>query len=351
MTTALIDGDVVAYMACESRYRNGNGVTIVSLEQPVFTPDQDQQYLNNAWLKFQEIVIELGECCFTDKYKMAVKGEGNFRNDMYPEYKANRHADPSKRNPFVPLLRKMAVEAGMAIAADGQEADDLLRIWQQECVMQGEDYVICSIDKDLRCMPGRHYLMHKNEFLTVTEMEATRFYYEQLLQGDPTDNIKGIPKIGPKKAKAYLADFNTEPMFQYTVTEAYQSYFGNTWEEELIFNGKLIYLKKTMNDEFSLVGWNVCPYTPYVPAPEISEDFLKEPPTENVVKKVTPWEQLLGHDNLTPQLEIANDKLEIELGLKPRPVEPPLMFDFLKEKIAKEAEINPKTGKPKFSLG
>ena len=260
MTVAIIDGDVLAYMACESRYKNGQGYTIYQLEEKVFTPEEDAAYLTKSWLRFQEIVKDLCECCFTDQFKMAVKGEGNFRNDIYPEYKANRHADPTKRNPFVPQLRQMAVDTGIATAAHGMEADDLLRIWQQECVKNGEDYVICSIDKDLRCIPGRHYVMNKNDFITMEEHESIRFYYEQLLKGDPTDNIKGIPKVGEVRARKYLEQYGTEAEFQYVVTEAYQGAFGNDWHDELMLNGRLLYLKKSFDDEFTMDGWNTCSY-------------------------------------------------------------------------------------------
>ena len=335
MTICLIDADVVAYMACENRYKNSQGQILVTLEERVFTEEENAAYLSKAWLRFQEIILELCELCFTNDYKAAVKGEGNFRNDIYPEYKSNRHADPKKRNPFVPTLRKMAVDAGMAVAAHGMEADDLLRMWQQECKSKQEPYVICSIDKDLKCIPGRHYLMHKNEFLDVSEAEAVRFYYEQLLKGDPTDNIKGIPKVGDVKAKKYLAGDSTEAQFQYTVSEAYQGYFGNDWEKELLLNGQLIHLKKTVDDTFSLANWNLSPYTPYIPE-ESPITIVEETPVENKIGTVSPWSQVLGFDNLTEQLTKANDKLEATIanGMtvppEPEPIQP-FKFDLPKK--------------------
>jgi 5'-3' exonuclease len=218
----------------------------------------------------------------------------------------------------------MAVENGMAVAAHGMEADDLLRIWQQECVAAGVDYIICSIDKDLRCIPGRHYLMHKKQFIDVSEEEATRFYYEQLLQGDPTDNIKGIPRVGPVKAQKYLQDCKTEKEFQYTVSEAYQSYFGNEWEQELILNGRLIYLLKSKDDEFTLDGWNLCPYTPYVPPPDITQVPGFEPEKtipESITKPMGFRSEAYGLNKLTADLKEANDDLEamIKNGMKPLP--------------------------------
>jgi hypothetical protein len=256
MTTAIIDGDVVAYMCCRNRIPKVDGKVLILETLPEYTPEEDAAYFESSWIRFKEIVKELCELCFTDNYQMAVKGEGNFRDIIYPEYKANRSANVQKKNPFVPLLRQRAVDEGLAVPADGMEADDYLRIWQQEHVAQGKDYVICSIDKDLRCMPGRHYLMHQNTFLNVTEEYAMRFYYEQLLKGDPTDNIKGIPRVGDKKAKDLLVGCITELDFQTTVIHAYQAAFEEAdWKRELLLTGRLIYLLKTFDDEFTLDGW------------------------------------------------------------------------------------------------
>jgi len=259
MTIALLDGDVIAYNACKNRFKTPDGFTLVTIDTETFTPEQNEAYLEEAWITFQEMTNELIETCFADEYKMAVKGLNNFRDIIYPEYKANRKSNRDDF-PFVPILRQRAVDANMAIAADGMEADDLLRIWREEAILEGKDYIISSIDKDLQCIPGRHYLMHKNQFVTVSEEEALRFFYEQLLKGDPTDNIKGIPSIGPVKAKRILEKYSTEEEFQFTVVSCYQDFFGDDWLKELTLNGKLLYLRKTRDDEFSIANWPNVPY-------------------------------------------------------------------------------------------
>ena len=256
MTIAIIDGDVVAYYSCPSRYVAVNGQTLITLkgQEPVFTEEQDQLYLENAWIRAQEIIKDLAEVCFANEIKVAVKGNGNFRDSVSSIYKAHRKdKEPHK---FVPTIRNRLVEAGIAIAADGMEADDYLRMWQQEALAKNENYIICSIDKDLKCIPGRHYNMKHKNFFDVSDAQAIRFYYEQLLQGDSTDNIKGIPGIGPKTAAKLLADANEEEQFKTIVIECYQAAFSREdWKEQLLVNGKLITLKKTMADEFSIEGW------------------------------------------------------------------------------------------------
>jgi 5'-3' exonuclease len=260
----IIDGDVVAYMSCASRFATTTGHTLITLpgQEPQFTPEQDAMYLERAWIRAQEIVNELIEVCFADNVKIAVKGEGNFREDIYPDYKQHRRNETKSRNVFVPQLRARLVEKGLAEFAHGMEADDYLRMWQQQAVQENEPYVICSIDKDLRCIPGRHYNMKKNTFSEVSEAEATRFFYEQLLQGDPTDNIKGIPKVGPIKAQQFLKDFDTETEFQTIVQQCYQAAFGINWKKELELNGRLLYLLKHPKDVFTIDGWPEVIYEP-----------------------------------------------------------------------------------------
>lgn len=265
---ALIDGDVVAYGACRSRYMTNNGLIQVNelttdLETgkhiiPDFTEEQDNIYLKESWEHFQKDLREIQETVFAEFAMTAVKGADNFREAIYPEYKANRHrSDPKRRNAFVPIIRQLAVNNGLAVEATGREADDLLRIWSEECKKNGDEFIICSLDKDLKCIAGQHYLIHKNEFITVTEIDAERFFYEQLLKGDPSDNIKGIPGVGPKTAEKFLKDATTVEEFQELVSFAYYQIFDKNWRNELLLNGKLLYIQKSFEDYFTLDNWKL----------------------------------------------------------------------------------------------
>lgn len=264
MTTLLIDGDVVCYQACERRdlfeINDSSGEyekLFMFVGEQEYTDEENELYLNLCFKNFLTIIEDLKERFFTDTVKVAVAGKGNYRLDLYPAYKANRHAPGKLRNLFVPLLRIMAAEHEIATQAHGMEADDQLRIWAEELRNEGADYVICSIDKDLKMIPGMHYLMHKQLDFESTPEYAMRFYYEQLLQGDPVDNIKGIPKVGPKKAQAFLEGAETETEFQEIVVQCYYTYFKENWREELELTGKLIYLKKHMDDWFTLDSWKI----------------------------------------------------------------------------------------------
>lgn len=265
MTIALIDGDVLAYMACgrrdPPRAMQDAQVHIVTLNEdgdrlPMeYSKEEDTQYLMECWDSFQKKLTELCDRVWATDFVMAVKGPGNYRDLIYSEYKANRRKAPQLANNFVPSLRKLAVMNDLAIESNGREADDMLRIWANQAMAHDNEYVICSMDKDLKCIPGRHYLMHKDEFVTVTEEEAMRHYFEQLLKGDPVDNIPGIPKVGPVKAAAMLKDCQTLEQFQAAIVDRYFDHYGEAWYDMLLSNAKMIHLQRHLDDFFDFSDW------------------------------------------------------------------------------------------------
>lgn len=143
-------------------------------------------------------------------YKLFVSGEGNFRKEICPLYKANRtQASPKWREE----LRLYLIKEWGAIECNGYEADDACGIHQ------GQDTIICGIDKDLLQIPGKHYqwpivrkgvVVREGRFWDVSEEQGWRALFTQALTGDVSDNIKGIRGIGSVKAAKILADCKTE---------------------------------------------------------------------------------------------------------------------------------------------
>jgi 5'-3' exonuclease len=260
---ALIDGDVLAYGACRTRWQDKakDGVVYRELDEdgnvkPLdFSTKENQIYLQESWENLKINLRKMLDAIYCDDYLMAVKGDGNFRDLIYSEYKANRRKNVNNQNLFVPVLRKLMVMEDLAVEAHNREADDMLRIWAEQCRMFDIDYIICSIDKDLKCIPGKHYLMHKEIMIDVSEAEAMRHYYEQLLKGDSTDNIPGIPKVGEIKAKKLLVDCETEEEFQEVVLGEYVLAYGADWHHHMLVNAKLIHLQRDVGDYFSFVDW------------------------------------------------------------------------------------------------
>ena len=255
---AIIDGDVLCYFACYPRWLG----TDIKLDEfgrnlPLScTVTEDREALTIAWATLNKELINLLDETYCSEYLMAVKGSGNFRDILYPEYKLQRQVDKRGIRDMVEMVRELAVSAGISIRAHGREADDYLRIWQREAVEAGREPVICSIDKDLECIPGMHYNMKTKNLFEVTPLEAKRFAYSQLLSGDPVDNIPGIRGIGPVKAARLLEDCRTEEEMQEVVVLQYLEKYGEKdWKSYLLSNGKMTYIQQHENDYFSIDSW------------------------------------------------------------------------------------------------
>lgn len=175
---ALIDADIVAYRAA------------ASCEPTKKKPHlEDEGY---AVIRARDTMINILEQCRTREYIPFLSGGENFRKIIYPAYKANRDNVP--RPVHLQPVREYLIDKWNAKLAIGYEADDALGIHHNE------NTIICSIDKDLLQLPGRHFNFVKNEHRTITELEARKTIYWLLLVGDTSDNIQGVYGIGPVKA-------------------------------------------------------------------------------------------------------------------------------------------------------
>lgn len=126
-----------------------------------------------------------------------------FRNDIatIKKYKGNRDNVP--RPVHYDAVREHLVRRwGAIMAQDGLEADDELAIWSA----RDPDNVIVTIDKDLDQVPGWHYnwTLEENKLYYIDADVGDYKLFSQILTGDATDNIPGLPRFGPKKAAAVL---------------------------------------------------------------------------------------------------------------------------------------------------
>ncbi len=153
---------------------------------------------------------ELAVCCFD-------AGAKTFRNDMFPEYKANRDAPPEDLIPQFDLCRELAERMGFAVAmTEGYEADDLIATLTARLRAEGHEVVIVTGDKDLAQLlePGvRIYNLAKDDWWSADRIpEKMGVRADQVidllaLTGDAADNIPGVRGVGPKAATALLAEF------------------------------------------------------------------------------------------------------------------------------------------------
>jgi len=144
------------------------------------------------------------------------------RKAINPEYKANR---PTTSPWWWATVQNDLFTRWNAHYVNDIEVDDAVNITRKKL----KDSFICAIDNDLLGLEGTHYNWRKNEWVTVTEAEANKKFWTDMIAGQSGDNIRGIPKKGTKYAEKLFADPTYYDMvFTYPelVFRAYLEHFG-----------------------------------------------------------------------------------------------------------------------------
>jgi DNA polymerase I len=140
-----------------------------------------------------------------------------FRHRLYPPYKANREAAPAALKRQFALCREFCRHLGVAeFASNEYEADDLIGTLAQRCRDDGLRVTVVSRDKDLAQLiwPGDVFWDYSDAAEYRYEQIAARFGVRPermadylALRGDSSDNVPGVPGIGPKTAAALMSLF------------------------------------------------------------------------------------------------------------------------------------------------
>lgn len=141
----------------------------------------------------------------------------SFRNEIYPEYKANRDPAPEELKRQFAWARSVAEAMGLPCYADPRyEADDLIGTLAIYWRDRGHPVYVVTADKDLAQLVGENdywWDFSRNRKLNARQLkEKFGVKPEQMadflaLTGDSVDNIPGIPGVGPKSAAALLGHF------------------------------------------------------------------------------------------------------------------------------------------------
>lgn len=148
------------------------------------------------------------------------KDSKSFRNEIYPEYKANRPPPPEDLVPQFPLIRDATRAFSLpCIEQAGLEADDLIASYARAAQARGWDVTIVSSDKDLMQLVGE---ANGARIDMLDTMKSQRIYLDEVhekfgvtpdlvgdvlaLMGDSVDNVPGIFGIGPKTASKLIAE-------------------------------------------------------------------------------------------------------------------------------------------------
>ncbi len=143
--------------------------------------------------------------------------EPSFRKQIAPDYKANRPPPPEDLSLQMNRCREIVEAHGITIwQQDGVEADDLIATAVRRARARDIPVVIVSADKDLMQLvtpqvvqwdPARDKVYGPQEVEAKFGVSPDRLRDLLALTGDTSDNVKGVPSIGPKTAAKLLADF------------------------------------------------------------------------------------------------------------------------------------------------
>ncbi len=142
-----------------------------------------------------------------------------FRDDLFPDYKANRPPMPDDlREQIEPLLGMIKAMGLPLLVIDGVEADDVIGALATRADQQGMPTLISTGDKDMAQLVNQNITLINTMSDTRMDragvMEKFGVMPEQIidylaLMGDSVDNIPGVPKCGPKTAAKWLAEYKT----------------------------------------------------------------------------------------------------------------------------------------------
>ncbi|MEZ5541126.1 MAG: DNA polymerase I [Pseudomonadota bacterium] len=138
-----------------------------------------------------------------------------FRHDLYDEYKAHRPPMPDELaaqvEPLLALIRALGLPL---LQVEGVEADDVIGTLATQATAHGLDTVISTGDKDMAQLVNDHVTLVNTMNGTRLDADGVREKFgvapEQIIDylaliGDTSDNIPGVPKVGPKTAARWLA--------------------------------------------------------------------------------------------------------------------------------------------------
>ena len=229
-----------------------------------------------------------------------------FRNDIYPDYKANRSEAPEDLIPQFPVIRKATEAFNIPyVELIGYEADDLIASYSRAAQKENMKVTIVSSDKDLMQLVSDNVSMldtMKNKIVQKGEVyEKFGVYPEkvidvQSLAGDSVDNIPGVPGIGIKTAALLINEYgNLDGLFKNAESIKQKKRRENIieFEEQAYLSKKLV----TLRDDVPL------------PIP-IQETGLKDIDANKLISFLKEMEFRTLTDKKSKELNIDSDTIE-----------------------------------------
>lgn len=238
-TIVLIDADSLLFAACLDKKENtddGKGF-MYDIEDAKHKFDESvQKIVNTLEDDYTFDVLE---------YKLFLEGDGNFRHFFNKDYKSNRKT--RERPPLIKALKEWVIDNHPCYISYNVETDDTITATYTRYKDNdaGVTFILASMDKDLRTIPCLlfDYYYTRFELVEVSEDEALKNFYLQLLTGDASDGVVGIKGMGKKGAETYLKDATGRFSLLRSVYTMYRIKYKGRARAEFIKN----YLSLKMN--------------------------------------------------------------------------------------------------------
>ncbi len=154
----------------------------------------------------------------TDHVAVVFDASGKtFRDELFEEYKSNRPPMPDElREQLAPLLEAVEAMGLPLLRVAGVEADDVIGTLCRQAAADGIEVLVSTSDKDMAQLVGDGVTLVNTMSDTVLDREGVKKKFdvwpEQIVDylaliGDKSDNIPGVPKVGPKTAAKWLGEF------------------------------------------------------------------------------------------------------------------------------------------------
>ncbi|MBQ3695799.1 MAG: DNA polymerase I [Alphaproteobacteria bacterium] len=248
----------------------------------------------------------------------------NFRNKIYPEYKANRRETPEELIPQFPLIRAACDALNVPwLEMEGYEADDLIATYAHLATQAGWHTTVISADKDLmQLMTDRVALYDpmKKKTLSVVDVQnkfgvtPDKVVDVQSLMGDSTDNIPGANGVGPKTAAELIQKYGSLHNLLDHLDEIPQAKRREGLirdKEQILISEKLVSLDKNapVNKDFSV--FQAKPYDS-----QKLTSFLLQNGFQSLIKKVKATTSCAATPVVTEPTTIAYRAIQSESELR-----------------------------------
>ena len=148
-----------------------------------------------------------------------------FRHELYAEYKGTRKPMPEELRQQVLVMKEVLAAMGICtVEQAGLEADDILGTLAKRGEKDGMEVALVSGDRDLLQIAGEHIKIripktkggrteiedyYAKDVLAAWQVTPEQFVDLKALMGDSSDNIPGVPKVGPKTAQELMTRFGS----------------------------------------------------------------------------------------------------------------------------------------------